>query len=240
MKAHYVEIGRILSKALGQPARSDNGLDGIFDILSRIAQPAHLIELISSISGDPDAITSCAARSFRHPLGFDKIMLVGQVPLFTLRVHVWRPSNTLRVDHIHNHRFDFVTTVIRGGYDMELFQLDESGVPMIEHEERTSGVGEWKLHPIGEARLKLLTTHRIRPHSAYDLRSHAFHRVIVDPNRLCMTLFLQSTPTATTTRVFAKSGELAPATNSRHTLTPKLYRDELETLLDDLACRPER
>jgi hypothetical protein len=235
MNATYVEIGRMLSKTLGQPPRSENRRDGSLDILSWIAQPSHLVELATSIYDDSDVIASCAARSFRHPLGFDKIMLIEQSPLFTLRVHLWRPGNTVGVEHIHNHRFDLVTTVIRGGYDMELFQLDESGAPVIEYEERRSGVGAWCLQPVGEARLKPLTTIRLRQCSAYALDSNAFHRITVNPDSLCMTLFLQSTPLETRTRVFARSGESAPATTSKQTLTQEVYRQRLKSVLDELA-----
>jgi hypothetical protein len=235
MNANYAEIGRMLSKTLGQPARSENGRDGSLDTLYQIAQPSNLIDLINSVRSDPDIVASCAARSFRHPLGFDKIMLIEQAPLFTLRVHVWRPSSEIRMDHIHNHRFSFVTTIVRGGYDMELFELNASGDPAIEYEECLSGVGQWSLRPVREERLKALTTIQLRQDSAYSLDSSAFHRITVNPGNPCMTLFLQLTPVESTTRVFARPGEFTPTTTSKQTLDSEVYRHELETVLDQLA-----
>jgi hypothetical protein len=233
MTATHVEIGHMLSKALGQP-RSENRRDGSLDILSWIAQPSHLVELVTSVYGDSSVVASCSAGSFRHALGFDKITLIDQSPLFKLQFHVWRPGDTVGVEHIHNHRFDFVTTVIHGGYDMELFQLDESGAPVIEYEETKSADGAWCLRPVGEARLRPLTTVRLRRYSAYALDSNAFHRVTANPDSLCVTLFLQSTPLASKARVFAGSGEIAPATTSKQMLTQEVYRQRLKSVLDEL------
>ena len=78
----------------------------------------HVSELLKLVHTCSNVAADCAGKSYLHPLGFHKLMLVNASPLFELRIHAWRPTYTVGVDHIHNHRFGFVSSVIRGGYDM--------------------------------------------------------------------------------------------------------------------------
>src|SRR5215472_4336759 len=134
---------------------------GLLDTVSALAKPGELFELLLSLRKDDQAVSACAARSFRHPLGFNKLTLIDALPLYMLRIHVWWPNNEPGVDHVHNHRFNFVSSVICGSYDMQVYEQDDSGSPMVQYQEDVSPDLGWRLQHIGITRLRELSTMRL-------------------------------------------------------------------------------
>lgn len=237
MDVTQVDIRRVLSKLLLEDSTADYGSKAILDALSTIAQPQLLAGLIDSVYADSRAVESCASRSFRHPLGFDKVMLLNCSPLFSLRIHVWWPSETFGTEHIHNHRFNFLSFAVRGGYTMETFQAsDNGGAIMAEYEETLTRDGSWELRPLGHAYIQPLNMIVIKQGSGYGMQADTLHKVSVSPGMICMTVFLQTTPTRTTTRVFTRPEECAPIRSPKETLSAKAYRHKLETIASELSC----
>jgi hypothetical protein len=124
---------QFLHAALDKGGSAEDSEQAALAVMSSLADPAHLSELLKSVHANSNVAADCAGKSYLHPLGFHKLMLVDAPPLFELRIHAWRPTYTLGVDHIHNHRFGFVSSVIRGGYDMQIFQTGNNGTPMHEY-----------------------------------------------------------------------------------------------------------
>jgi hypothetical protein len=141
----YSGAAAVLHDALKQPQCGSEPPAALLEILSAMARPDDLAELLLSLSKDDKAIAACAARSFRHPLGFSKLTLIDALPLFNLRVHVWWPGDEGGVDHVHNHRFSFVSAVVCGSYDMQLFERDPAGSPVVEYRENVSPELGWRL-----------------------------------------------------------------------------------------------
>lgn len=240
MNVTMVDVRRELSALLLERSPADYDSKAILDILSAIARPDALIRLIDSVHTDSRAVASCASRSFRHPLGFDKIMLVNCLPLFSLRIHVWWPSETISAEHIHNHRFNFLSFALRGSYTMETFQVNpNSGITMTEYQEALTRSGGWELRPLGDAYIQSLCTIIIKQGSGYELRADTLHKVTVEPGSMCMTIFLQTTPIRTTTRVFAKPEECAPFRSPKEVLSTEVYRRKLETIASELLSGPD-
>ena len=240
MNVTMVDVRRVLSALLLDHSPADYDSKAILDTLSAIAQPDALIRLIDSVHTDSHAVASCASRSFRHPLGFDKIMLLNCLPLFSLRIHVWWPSEAICAEHIHNHRFNFLSFAVRGGYTMETFQANDSnGVAMIEYQETLTQNGAWELRPLGDAYIQSLCTIIVKQGSGYELQADTLHKVIVEPGSMCMTIFLQTTPIRTTTRVFTKPEEYAPSRSPKEPLSAGVYRGKLEAIASALLSGPD-
>jgi hypothetical protein len=191
--------------------------------------------LVRSIIASPEAISACAQESHRHPLGFHKLMLINTSPLFELRAHVWWPGGSPGVDHIHSHRSAFVTTVIRGGYDMQLFQEDQTGTPMAKYRDVARPGTGWHLESVGMSCLRLLTCAQLRQGTSYALTPEALHRVVVPPDTLCITLLLRTASLGSTSQVFVSPGGPAPATLPATAMSGVRYRRELEALMTELA-----
>ncbi len=235
MSLTYNDVSYLLHAAVGRLAPGEEASGCLLDTVAEVARPGCLAKLISAICADQTIVGVCAARSFRHPLGFKKLALIDALPLFMLRVHVWWPGDDIGVEHVHNHRFGFVSSVIRGGYDMELYQPDRTGTPMIEYEETVSPDLGWRLRHVGTAGLRPLATLRLRQGSSYAFSPETLHRVTVSQAAPCVTLFLQTAVSRRTTQVFASPGYSAPAGTPKVMLSGDAYRRELTTLLAGLV-----
>lgn len=240
MNVTMVDVRRVLSALLLEHSPTHYDAKAILDTLSAIAQPDALIKLMDSVHADSRTVESCASRSFRHPLGFDKIMLLNCLPLFSLRIHAWWPTDTINAEHIHNHRFNFLSFAVRGGYAMETFQAnDNDGIAMTEYEETLTQDGSWELRPLGHSYIQSLGTIIVKQGSGYELQAHSLHKVVVEPESTCMTIFLQTMPIRATTRVFTKPDECAPSRSSREPLSAEVYRRRLEAIASELSSSPD-
>jgi hypothetical protein len=225
-----------LHDALKRAQLDEGGHDAALEAASSLARPPHLAELLRLLRDDVEAVAACASQSYLHPLGFFKIMLVNASPLFELRLHVWWPGSSPGVDHVHNHRFAFTSTAVRGGYTMQVFQTDPAGSPVHEYREMVRPQGGWQLTPVGSAGLRLLTSVKLEPGASYALTAQALHRVAVIPGTLCITLLLRTAlAPGSTTRVFAKPGHGVPAMIPVTRMSGDDYRQQLEALLSELT-----
>jgi hypothetical protein len=238
MDVTWTNVRRLLSDCILNHNTGDSHSGPIWETLTAIAEPSSLAKLIQSVASDSRTAKSCAAESFRHPLGFDKVVLLNCSPLFTLRAHVWWPTATIGVEHIHNHRFSFFSYVLRGGYTMETFEpADESGMQVTEYEERLAENGSWQLRPLGLTYLRPIAAQVVEQGNGYELAAKDLHRVTVRPGAMCMTLFLQATPTCRETRVFASPQEEAPNRTEKDPFSVQLYRDKLDSIISEIAGR---
>ena len=227
-------VTQLLRDVISHSKPGEEGEQASLEVLSSLSEPAFLAELVHSIQTSPQRTTECAARSYLHPLGFRKLMLINESPLFELRIHAWPPTDVPSLDHIHNHRYGFVSSVLCGGYDMLLFQADDDGTPMLEYREAAHPGTGWRLERQGTAGLRLLTNVRLRPGASYALAPGALHRVAVPASTRCITLLLSTTATGVTTRVFAQQGHGVRTVIPMRAMSHEEYRCQLGSILDVL------
>lgn len=72
--------------------------------------------IVTSLLEDNTALEAIAARSYPHPIGFDKLVLEhDQETGFKLRLHVyWRGANFTDLERMHLHRFEMASAIITG------------------------------------------------------------------------------------------------------------------------------
>lgn len=229
----------MVNAALSSGGEANDTLRAALKTLAKIAERGRLLGLIDAIRDNPVTVRRCAAMSHRHPLGHDKIMLIDTDPAFRLRLHAWWPDRMPGIEHVHHHRFNFATTLIRGDYEMQIFQRSATGIPMIEYSQSASpDEKEWYLNSAGTAHLRLLTTTEIPEGAGYTLSADALHRVLVPHDKLCLTLFLAVITNAdlsTETRVFGLPESPAPALTVSKALTPDDYRRRLDAIAAELT-----
>jgi hypothetical protein len=208
-------------------------------IVAGFADHGQLLKLINAIRDDPAAVQRCAAMSGRHPLGHDKIALMDAESSWRLRLHAWWPGRVAGVEHVHHHRFNFSTVMIRGSYEMQIFQKAASGIEMIEYRQHSDpAAGEWYLTSAGAARLQLLAVTSVTERASYSLDANTLHRVLVPPDTLCLTLFLaniSNVDLSAETRVFALPEESAPTVKNSQKLTADGYRKRLDAIAAELT-----
>lgn len=234
------EVTSVL-KAATAPANEDRLSCGA-DALARLAGSGYLPELLHAIRDDANVASHCAEMSYRHPLGFDKMVLIDATPSFLLRLHAWWPESQPEVEHIHNHRFGVASAVLCGYYDMQVFQRSSTGMPMTEYRERTgSDKGTWVLESLGAVRLEPVIKARIGRGAHYALTRDAMHAVTVPQGSLCITLFLAVPDTVgirSETRVFARAGCTARRPGISRGLATDQYRKQLDAVAAELTLSP--
>ncbi|MFK0128663.1 hypothetical protein ACIQSP_35745 [Streptomyces nigra] len=152
-----------------------------------------LVAELASGAGDPEGT---ARLSYRHVLGFDKLLLIDAGPRHMLRAHVWHPdAGTIGKEDIHNHRSPLASYVVRGRLAMELYEVsgDGAGLTAARYEESLAhGSADWTLAAAGEARLRLTHTGQYAEGSSYALPAHTLHRAWCDTDEPTVTLFLET------------------------------------------------
>lgn len=233
------ETSTIIHSVFGIAPAGDESPDSAVAMVSRLAHSGRIIEFLCAIRDNPALVKHCAPMSYDHPLGFEKIMLIDAQPRFLLRIHAWRPGGEVGVEHVHNHRFMMATTVLRGCYDLQVFQPCALGTPMVEYRETTGPDGRsWRLDTVGTRHLRVLTSARVSQGGGYALTADALHRVTVPSGTLCITLFLAalaSAGIAPQTRVFAPSGNDASTQPRMKPLSRDEYRRRLDKITEDLT-----
>lgn len=232
------EAAHLVRATLDDNSGGDAGTTALVSLMSSVSLP----EFLASIRDSEQIVSHCAPMSHRHPLGFDKIMLLDAAPAFLLRLHTWWPGDHYGVEHIHNHRFEVASAVVRGRYDMQVFQESAGGVHMTEYYERsTPDDDEWVMTAHRNVRLRPTISIRIAQGSGYALTADALHRVTVPQEELCVTLFLALpgvAGTASETRIFALPEVTTGRPAVKHTYTDDEYRRQLDKVIASLSRLP--
>lgn len=235
MSSALDRVTRTLQRHLGQPSPGSQAHVAL-DLVSSLAEGSLLAEIRQSLQAAPDRLARRAADSHRHPLGFDRLALVNAEPAFMLRVHAWWPTSSRGREHVHNHRFAFASSIVCGGYDMEVYQPDPEGVPMDEYEEHVAPLtGNWSLELQGSGRLSVRCTTRLGAGGSYWVGPETLHRVDVPADQTCITLFLETALTGVTTRVFTRPGDMPPAYTRKRALSVAEYQRILDAVIAQVA-----
>ncbi|MGY0070689.1 hypothetical protein ACWZEH_28720 [Streptomyces sp. QTS137] len=197
---------RSLAASLGGTLPERDHVAAAYAVVDELGAPDRILELVAELAcgeGDPE---EAARLSYRHALGFDKLLLVDAGPQHMLRAHVWHAGagGTGRED-IHNHRSALASHVVRGRLWTELYEevpggrdagrtgTRDAGIEAARFEESLAeGSADWLLEPAGPARLRLTHLGRYAAGSTYALPAHTLHRAWCDTQGPTVTLFLET------------------------------------------------
>jgi hypothetical protein len=220
-----------------QTARSnDDTQRAALEAISLLASPERVSALLSSLRSSTQGLDDRTMLSYRHALGFDKLTLINAAPSFVLRIHAWWPERNRGTEHIHDHRFVLASAILRGGYDMHSFTPDIAGEPMSEFREQLSDPSaDWRLYPVGSAHLRLLGTTKLIQGVSYSQAADTLHQVVVTPETLCLTLFLETAAISSTTRIFSEARINHSVTVPKQILTTEEYLQLLDAVLAEIT-----
>ncbi|MFF1692785.1 hypothetical protein ACFVXC_04065 [Streptomyces sp. NPDC058257] len=202
---HVERARRLLEGALDTALPEERLVRAARAVVAELGSPGRLCGLVRELAASGGAPSECALLSYRHVLGFDKLLLIDGGPRHKLRAHVWHPGpRSAGREDIHNHRSALASYVVRGTLGMELYEPlrepvgsdsgeSESGLAASWYRESLSDVeGHWLLEPAGPARLRLTQTAEYGTGSGYGLPSHALHRAWCASEGTAVTLFLET------------------------------------------------
>lgn len=113
---------------------SNRGIEeGDTPLFKNIFNRQSVIEILKDILTREDLIKKIADRSYTHALGFDKIILADlskdsiSKRKNQVRLHIWEPANNSLpiVEALHEHSFDFISTVLSGHLENQRFIMSE-------------------------------------------------------------------------------------------------------------------
>lgn len=167
---------------------------------------------------DDKRLAAAAAGSYRHPNGFEKLLLFESSSNWKFLLHSWDRESfeeAFAAEHEHNHRWPFVTLILRGSYRFESFDItaNPSGDAYLYRYMSAGPSSVYSLLDAGKADSRLALSADLRAGSVCLSNSATVHRVVPVDFPL-MTLFVQGPPDRTETSVVThepatKTGEIA-------------------------------
>ncbi|MFR0356325.1 hypothetical protein [Streptomyces sediminimaris] len=191
---------RLLTRTLDGDLPEHELVAAARSVVAELGPAERLVELVTDLASGAGDPRGCARLSYRHVLGFDKLLLIDGGPRHMLRAHLWHHgSGAIGEEDVHNHRSALASYVVRGRLSMELYEAAGDaaggGVPATRYEESLSGgTADWLLSPAGPARLRLTQVGQYAAGSAYALPAHTLHRAWCDADVPTVTLFLETGP----------------------------------------------
>lgn len=120
-------------------------------LISEHLNKQNTILILQDILSQPELLAKIEERSYTHALGFDKIVLAdlskdihSSLPKAQIRLHIWDPVNTQAlpiVESLHEHSFDFVSTVLSGSLENQQFTFESE--LSIQEKEVLETILEW-------------------------------------------------------------------------------------------------
>jgi len=197
------EARRLLVEGLGAGPEPPSP-ESARQVTAQLAHPGTLGPLVRRLSVGDLELAECVRLSYRHVLGFDKLLLLAGAPRFMLRIHFWHGTAGAVSEDIHNHRCAIASAVVRGRVRMECYEPAADGVPAIAYRETIDGPGgAWRLRRVGDARLRLRHTEQYGAGRSYGLAARTLHRVVSEEPTV--TLFLETAPQRSVTDVYVRS-----------------------------------
>ncbi|MFI1421214.1 hypothetical protein ACH4VX_25215 [Streptomyces sp. NPDC020731] len=186
---------RLLARTLDGELPERDRVAAAGAVVAELGADDRLSELVTELAHGEGDLEGRARLSYRHVLGFDKLLLVDAGPRHMLRVHLWHAgAGGTGKEDIHNHRCALASHIVRGRLCMELYEAGGAGgIEATRYEESLAdGSANWLLTPAGPARLRLSHTGHYAAGSTYALPAHTLHRAWCDTRTPTVTLFLET------------------------------------------------
>lgn len=165
--------------------------------------------LITLVLNDPLIMNEVLKNSYRHHNGFHKIVLSNGA-LFKLRLHIFTsmPEINVPMENIHNHRWNFVSQIIKGKMKMEIFKkgkrLNDENLFFDHDYKPANGNSKYGVHLLGLTSLQLLEERIFQAGESYYMGCDEMHRIINLPNETVVTVVMTGIPNNNECKLFSK------------------------------------
>lgn len=149
------------------------------DVLARLNECNNAGALLDALGTNDRLIAWSAARSYRHPNGFDRIVLMGGTSArITVRLHIWWPDEPANTEQIHNHAWDFSSLLLMGALRFQTYADGDAHAKFRYSTLPPAGGGTgYRLQPLGETTVSCTFDSRLPAGTIYTLDHTALHRV---------------------------------------------------------------
>lgn len=150
-----------------------------------------LSSLINRILNDDDLITKIASNSYYHDNGFQKITFFSGKN-FNLRIHIHWNDKEQKKSNIHDHRWNFSSLILSGGYISEIFEISDKGLPkeLFHYFPKEKLTGNYSLHHIGKVFLKRIGHTKYTKSDINHGTAGEIHKITYTSNEPTITVFV--------------------------------------------------
>lgn len=196
-----------------------------------------VIALLRSIMADDALVTRLASLSYVRANASSELVLADLGDRGQLRLHAW-PDGETHARDVHDHRWDFRSWILRGGYTFEEYELTP-GTAWYRRRYYSSGSADaFAMDRSERSGARCVRRGRAFEGSEYTLAADVLHRVT--PNgRATISLFLRGPARRPWTNVLSER-PLADGLVALERTTPLAYRLHLEAALRALVDRDRR
>lgn len=217
---HLSEIGDALAVSDASEAEA---------AMCELVASLSLISEIRDLVGAERRLQAVAMSGQLHPNSFAKYVL-RHTQRAKLVLHVWRKPENLENVETHNHRWNFVSTVLAGSLRASTLDERATGLPVTEFEYNSpSSEDTFQLVRVGPSRIEVVKTIDIAVGTTYYQPFQEIHRAHVDQTPT-VTMIVQGPVLQARTRVFVRAGQ----TDGRSGIERSVARPTLDQTRDDL------
>ncbi|WP_420151595.1 hypothetical protein [Spirosoma sp.] len=199
-------------------------------ILSYLKDHNVLISLLNNILKDEESLDLVAANSFKHPLGFIRIVLIDYKKFrYMLRLHIWNYSSQTNIfsdHHIHNHWCDFYSVLLSGELSFAIYSESREGLLYYKYENPIED-NTYLYDFVNAVNLEKQIDVSLTRGSSYFISQSALHLVTAKTDNLTSTLVLQLPNTVGKSVVYTSS----PIYYKQREVPDKFTLPELESIL---------
>lgn len=229
--------------------RPRSARDSLATAAARAARPREFLDqlqqqflvpgLLQAVATDQGWLDWVSRQSYRHPNGFDKLVLWQDPATSPLKLvlHWWAPGAAgPDDDDIHNHRWDFASLVLAGELRSDLYTESRSGqrYPAWEYSSPEGGE-EFLVRAAGEVSVECAASITMAAGSAYLWGKDLLHRAWGVGRPFTATLIVQGAPTRRQTMVLGRIRRSRDHRGRVSRLDPAQLRQTLSTLVDPAA-----
>jgi hypothetical protein len=212
--------------------RSRNLCD-LTQCVAEMGRPDSVRAILSDIVEDDDQVVRSAGLSSSHPLGFDKLVLHATAR-YQVRLHVWWPHLRAPREDIHDHRFDFISSVVTGRLYVENYAQSAAAPRRMSGytEKHALGTGSYDFAPLGSLQVSQIGSSILQPGSVQFTSAEILHRVRAVEGELTVTFFVKAPVAgrAKTTVLISNDAE-PPAQVGGSMLTTEGFRERMTSVL---------
>jgi hypothetical protein len=149
---------------------------------------------VEALLADDLRLQRAAQGSYRHTLGFEKILIAqGRASGPSFRLHIWWPRTDATNENaelrVHSHRWDFESRVLAGSLMTEVYEPSASGTTMYAYECLPPlGQGFHRMKALGRLALRCCGRAVHAKGSFYRLSHEVMHTARADATKLTATL----------------------------------------------------
>jgi hypothetical protein len=209
-------------------------------VLTTAFSTGEIRHFLESVLKDSDAASTCARRSFPHPLGFFKVVLANYQNGGKLRLHVWPEGKECGIEQdIHDHFWDFCSIVLEGELEFIDFVPAAIGTDYFHYRLYPTAPSAYNQVYLGHSALSPQTIHRLRVGDCISVSRTTLHQAYPTTSGLCATLLLQGPQQSACNNIHSSTYEIdASKIVSEQPLGEAQLRELLESVVAALPNNP--